>query len=181
MILTTSELTLLHTNEHNIKVNTDIHWSASGSDLLIKLTWRCISHWKEACISQAQRESVLLKAVPVRALGWHFLQTFSTNVPFCSSLSVQMTAEEEIQLLRSQLREREEQVHQAARAGLDLLNQQMELQNRLDEQRVEMTNALEVWGQFFLRSSHLKSVNPLFFSWFLVVYVVTVCVCVSLP
>lgn len=56
-----------------------------------------------------------------------------------------MAAEEEIQRLRSQLREREEQVHQAAQAGLDLLNQQMELQNRLDEQRVEMTNALEVW------------------------------------
>ncbi|XP_026212958.1 protein Spindly [Anabas testudineus] len=58
-----------------------------------------------------------------------------------------MTAEEEIQLLRSQLKEREEQVHQAAQAGLDLLNQQMELQNRLDEQRVEMTNALEALEQ----------------------------------
>lgn len=56
-----------------------------------------------------------------------------------------MAAEEQIQWLKSQLREREEQVHQAAQAGLDLLNQQMELQNRLDEQRVEMTNALEVW------------------------------------
>lgn len=55
-----------------------------------------------------------------------------------------MAAEEQIQWLKSQLREREEQVHQAAQAGLDLLNQQMELQNRLDEQRVEMTNALEV-------------------------------------
>ena len=53
-------------------------------------------------------------------------------------------AEEEIQRLKSQLREREEQVQQAAQAGLDLLNQQMELQNRLEEQRVEMTNALEV-------------------------------------
>uniref|UniRef100_A0A3B4G0U2 Uncharacterized protein n=1 Tax=Pundamilia nyererei TaxID=303518 RepID=A0A3B4G0U2_9CICH len=47
-------------------------------------------------------------------------------------------------VLRIQLREKEEQVHQAAQAGLDLLNQQVELQNRLDEQRVEMTNALEV-------------------------------------
>uniref|UniRef100_A0A3Q1IUZ9 Protein Spindly n=1 Tax=Anabas testudineus TaxID=64144 RepID=A0A3Q1IUZ9_ANATE len=64
--------------------------------------------------------------------------------PLCYS---QMTAEEEIQLLRSQLKEREEQVHQAAQAGLDLLNQQMELQNRLDEQRVEMTNALEALEQ----------------------------------
>ncbi|XP_010748938.2 protein Spindly [Larimichthys crocea] len=58
-----------------------------------------------------------------------------------------MAAEEEIQRLKSQLREREEQVHQAAQAGLDLLNQQMDLQNRLDEQRVEMTNALEVLEQ----------------------------------
>lgn len=55
-----------------------------------------------------------------------------------------MAAEEEIKVLRIQLREKEEQVHQAAQAGLDLLNQQVELQNRLDEQRVELTNALEV-------------------------------------
>ncbi|KAI4800051.1 hypothetical protein KUCAC02_016588 [Chaenocephalus aceratus] len=58
-----------------------------------------------------------------------------------------MAAEEESQRLRSQLRERDEQVHQAAQAGLDLLNQQMELQSRLDEQRVEMTNALEALEQ----------------------------------
>ncbi|XP_047440928.1 protein Spindly [Mugil cephalus] len=58
-----------------------------------------------------------------------------------------MAAEEEIQLLRRQLKEREEQVHQAAQAGLDLLNQQMELQNKLDEQRVEMTNVLETLEQ----------------------------------
>lgn len=56
-----------------------------------------------------------------------------------------MAAEEEIQRLRSRLRESEEQVRQAAQAGLDLLNQQVEMQNSLDEQRVEMTNALEVW------------------------------------
>ncbi|XP_030000613.1 protein Spindly [Sphaeramia orbicularis] len=57
------------------------------------------------------------------------------------------TNEEEIQWLKSQLREKEEQVQQAAQAGLDLLNQQMELQSRLDEQRVEMTNALEALEQ----------------------------------
>lgn len=62
-------------------------------------------------------------------------------------ISLQMAPEKEIERLRSQLKEREEQVHQAAQAGLDLLNQQMELQNRLEEQRVEMTNALEV-GKF---------------------------------
>lgn len=53
-------------------------------------------------------------------------------------------AEEEIQRLKSQLRETEGQLEKAAQAGLDLINQQIELQNRLDEQRVEMTNALEV-------------------------------------
>ncbi|KAM9740861.1 protein Spindly [Menidia menidia] len=58
-----------------------------------------------------------------------------------------MAAEEEIQLLRSQLKEKEKQVHQAAQAGLDLLNQQVELQSRLDDQRVEMTNALEALEQ----------------------------------
>ena len=65
------------------------------------------------------------------------------DYPFPPQL--QMAAAEEIELLRNQLKAREEQVHQAAQAGLDLLKQQMELQNTLDEQRVEMTNALEVW------------------------------------
>lgn len=55
-----------------------------------------------------------------------------------------MAAEEELERLRAQLKEKEEHVHKAAQAGLDLLNQQMELQNKLEEQRVEMTNALEV-------------------------------------
>ncbi|XP_039976394.1 protein Spindly isoform X2 [Xiphias gladius] len=64
----------------------------------------------------------------------------------CKELG-KMAAEEEIQLLRSQLREREEQVHKAAQAGLDLLHQQMELQNRLDEQRIEMTTTLEALEQ----------------------------------
>uniref|UniRef100_A0A3Q3WWV4 Uncharacterized protein n=1 Tax=Mola mola TaxID=94237 RepID=A0A3Q3WWV4_MOLML len=51
-----------------------------------------------------------------------------------------MAAEEELERLRNQLKEREEQGHWAAQAGLDLLNQQMELQKTLEEQRVEMTN-----------------------------------------
>lgn len=55
-----------------------------------------------------------------------------------------MAAEDEIQLLKIQLREKEELVHKAGQAGLDLLNQQMELQSKLEEQRIEMTNALEV-------------------------------------
>lgn len=56
-------------------------------------------------------------------------------------------AEEEIQRLKSQLRETEGQLEKAAQAGLELINQQIELQNRLDEQRVEMTNALEALEQ----------------------------------
>jgi chromosome segregation ATPase len=54
------------------------------------------------------------------------------------------SAEEVIQRLRSRLKESEEQVQQAAHAGLDLLNQQVELQTQLEEQRVEMTNTIEV-------------------------------------
>ncbi|XP_071392285.1 protein Spindly [Centroberyx affinis] len=59
----------------------------------------------------------------------------------------ELASAEQVQRLRSQLKEREEQVQQAAQAGLDLLNQQVELQNRLEEQRVEMTNALEAVEQ----------------------------------
>ncbi|XP_061835890.1 protein Spindly [Nerophis lumbriciformis] len=51
--------------------------------------------------------------------------------------------EDEVQGLRRQLRQKEEQVQEAARAGLDLLNQLMEMQTRLEEQRIEMTSALE--------------------------------------
>ncbi|XP_059918324.1 protein Spindly [Gadus macrocephalus] len=57
------------------------------------------------------------------------------------------SAEEEIQRLRSRLKESEEQVQQAAHAGLDLLNQQVELQTQLEEQRVEMTNTIEILEQ----------------------------------
>ncbi|KAM6999658.1 protein Spindly [Tautogolabrus adspersus] len=62
-------------------------------------------------------------------------------------ISEKMGAEEEVERLRSRLREKEEQLHQAAQAGLTLLNQQIELQSRLDEQRVEMTNEREALEQ----------------------------------
>ncbi|MED6251053.1 hypothetical protein ATANTOWER_020478 [Ataeniobius toweri] len=58
-----------------------------------------------------------------------------------------MAPEDENELLRSQLKESEEQARRAAQAGLDLLKQLDELQDRLDEQRVEMTNALEALEQ----------------------------------
>ncbi|KAK0154238.1 Protein Spindly [Merluccius polli] len=56
-------------------------------------------------------------------------------------------AEKEMQRLRRQLKESEEQVQRAAHAGLDLLKQQVELQTTLEEQRVEMTNAIEILEQ----------------------------------
>ncbi|XP_047209155.1 protein Spindly isoform X2 [Girardinichthys multiradiatus] len=58
-----------------------------------------------------------------------------------------MAPEDENELLRSQLKDSEEQARRAAQAGLDLLKQLDELQDRLDEQRVEMTNALEALEQ----------------------------------
>ncbi|XP_019737208.1 protein Spindly isoform X1 [Hippocampus comes] len=51
--------------------------------------------------------------------------------------------EDEIRRLRGLLRQKEEQVQQAAHAGLDLLNQLTEMQTRFEEQRIEMTSALE--------------------------------------
>lgn len=70
-----------------------------------------------------------------------------------------MSAEKELQRLRGQLNEREEQLQKAAQAGLDLLNQQVELQSRLDEQRVEMTNALEVRTRLSLNFMKFKNTH----------------------
>lgn len=55
-----------------------------------------------------------------------------------------MGPEDENERLRSKLKESEEEARRAALAGLDLLKQLAELQDRLEEQRVEMTNDLEV-------------------------------------
>ncbi|XP_077388788.1 protein Spindly isoform X2 [Festucalex cinctus] len=51
--------------------------------------------------------------------------------------------EDEMDFLQGQLRKKEEQVQQAAQAGLDLLNQLTEAHTRLEEQRVAMTSELE--------------------------------------
>ncbi|XP_077434620.1 protein Spindly isoform X2 [Vanacampus margaritifer] len=51
--------------------------------------------------------------------------------------------DDEIHFLRGQLKQKEEQVQQAAQAGLDLLNQLTEAHTRLDEQRIAMTSELE--------------------------------------
>ncbi|XP_049596231.1 protein Spindly isoform X8 [Syngnathus scovelli] len=54
--------------------------------------------------------------------------------------------EDEIQFLRDQLRQKEEEVQLAAHAGLDLLNQLTETQTLFEEQRIKMTSALEGFG-----------------------------------
>lgn len=46
--------------------------------------------------------------------------------------------------LRCKLKEAEESLQKAAQYGLQLLDGQLDLQNQLEEQRVEMTNAMEV-------------------------------------
>uniref|UniRef100_A0AAV2MK60 Protein Spindly n=1 Tax=Knipowitschia caucasica TaxID=637954 RepID=A0AAV2MK60_KNICA len=78
--------------------------------------------------------------------GFGFIFIFKADL-FLNNKMCDRGDEEEVKRLKVQLRETEEQVQKAAQAGLDLLNQQMELQNRLDEQRVEMTNALELLEQ----------------------------------
>ncbi|XP_049596245.1 protein Spindly isoform X11 [Syngnathus scovelli] len=55
--------------------------------------------------------------------------------------------EDEIQFLRDQLRQKEEEVQLAAHAGLDLLNQLTETQTLFEEQRIKMTSALEDFKQ----------------------------------
>ncbi|XP_057687195.1 protein Spindly [Corythoichthys intestinalis] len=50
---------------------------------------------------------------------------------------------DDIQHLRDQLQQKDAQVQQAAQAGLELLNQIAEMQTRFEEQRTEMTSALE--------------------------------------
>ncbi|KAM3849325.1 protein Spindly-like, partial [Diretmus argenteus] len=54
---------------------------------------------------------------------------------------------EEVQRLRKELEEMDDRCQQAAKAGLDLVHQNVELQGRLEEQRVDMTNALEALEQ----------------------------------
>ncbi|KAM7417076.1 hypothetical protein PAMA_016943 [Pampus argenteus] len=113
-------------------------------------------------ILPGSEQQMLYNYYPLMA-GYQTLPQLNISLPRCSTSNThtlrrflpqrifvkmcETAAAEEIQRLRSQLREREEQVQQAAQAGLDLLNQQMELQNRLEEQRVEMTNALEALEQ----------------------------------
>ena len=50
----------------------------------------------------------------------------------------------ELQRLRCRLKEKEEAVQKAAQFGLQILDDQVNMQNKLDEQRIEMTNANEV-------------------------------------
>ncbi|XP_069052293.1 protein Spindly [Lepisosteus oculatus] len=53
----------------------------------------------------------------------------------------------EVQRLRCKLKEAEESLQKAAQYGLQLLDDQLDLQNRLEEQRTEMTNSIEALEQ----------------------------------
>ncbi|XP_023650742.1 protein Spindly [Paramormyrops kingsleyae] len=58
-----------------------------------------------------------------------------------------MSGDSEVQRLRCKLKEAEESLQKAAQYGLQLLDGQLDLQNQLEEQRVEMTNTLEALEQ----------------------------------
>ncbi|MEQ2188190.1 hypothetical protein GOODEAATRI_012482 [Goodea atripinnis] len=113
--------------------------------------------------------------------GYQTLPQLNISLPHCPTSSstalrrflpqrifVKMAPEDENELLRSQLKDSEEQARRAAQAGLDLLKQLDELQDRLDEQRVEMTNALEALEQdkyslqkeVELKTRMLESLHP---------------------
>lgn len=55
-----------------------------------------------------------------------------------------MACSSDVQLLQCKLKEKEEALQKAAQYGLQLLDDQLNLQNKLEEQRIEMTNAMEV-------------------------------------
>ncbi|KAG7465006.1 hypothetical protein MATL_G00171640 [Megalops atlanticus] len=57
------------------------------------------------------------------------------------------TGDSEVQQLRCRLKEAEESLQKAAQYGLQLLDGQLDLQNQLEEQRIEMTNAMEALEQ----------------------------------
>ena len=52
--------------------------------------------------------------------------------------------ENEVPLLKCKLKEMEEQLQKSAQYGLQLLDGQQELENRIEEERIEMTNTMEV-------------------------------------
>lgn len=54
------------------------------------------------------------------------------------------SGEDEIQRLQRKLKEADDALQKAGQYGLQLLDGQLDLQNKLEEQRVEMTNAVEV-------------------------------------
>ncbi|XP_029112976.1 protein Spindly isoform X2 [Scleropages formosus] len=58
-----------------------------------------------------------------------------------------MANDSEVQQLRCKLKEAEESLQKAAQYGLQLLDGQLDLQNQLEEQRVEMTNSVEALEQ----------------------------------
>lgn len=55
--------------------------------------------------------------------------------------------EDEIKGLRRKVHEGEEALQRAGQYGLQLLDDKMDLHNKLEEQRVEMSNVIEVLTQ----------------------------------
>ncbi|KAG5263528.1 hypothetical protein AALO_G00265800 [Alosa alosa] len=58
-----------------------------------------------------------------------------------------MACSSDVQRLQRKLNEKEEEVQKAAQYGLQLLDDQLNLQSKLEDQRVEMTNAMETLEQ----------------------------------
>lgn len=52
--------------------------------------------------------------------------------------------EDEIKVLRQRIQEGEEALQRAGQYGLQLLDDKMDLHNKLEEQRIEMSNIIEV-------------------------------------
>lgn len=52
--------------------------------------------------------------------------------------------EDEIKVLRRKVQEGEEALQRAGQYGLQLLDDKMDLHNKLEEQRIEMSNVIEV-------------------------------------
>lgn len=59
----------------------------------------------------------------------------------CAKMSL---TESKIQRLQQKLEEAEEALQKAAQHGLELLDDKMDLQNKLEDQRIEMTALIEV-------------------------------------
>lgn len=68
---------------------------------------------------------------------------YSFKMPMKKTFTFYIT-EGEIQRLQQKVEEAEEALQKAAQYGLQLLHDKMDLQNKLEDQRIEMTSQIEV-------------------------------------